>query len=93
VYRAIRISGSYLAPADIDIQKLEQYLKGQEFFDEIVVLKDGGMTLDKLRGPPAINPNRYTWLSVRIASQPASGHLLPFHGWPAVMLSTSLSAA
>src|SRR5947208_177599 len=30
-----------LRPAQIDIDKLAQYLKDQEFFDEIVVLKDG----------------------------------------------------
>src|SRR5260370_1227017 len=37
-----------LKPAAVDIEKLKSYLKDQEFFDEIVVLKDGDMTLDNL---------------------------------------------
>jgi hypothetical protein len=37
-----------LRPAEVDIQDLKSYLRDQEFFDEIVVLKDGDMTLDNL---------------------------------------------
>jgi TPR repeat protein len=37
-----------LKPAEVDIERLKSYLKSQEFFDEIVVLKDGDMTLDNL---------------------------------------------
>jgi len=37
-----------LKPAAIDIEKLQKYLKEQEFFDEIVVLKDGDMNLANL---------------------------------------------
>jgi uncharacterized caspase-like protein len=37
-----------LTPAAVDIEKLQAYLKEQEFFDEIVVLKDGDMTLSNL---------------------------------------------
>ena len=37
-----------LKPAAVDIEKLQSYLKDQEFFDEIVVLKDGDMNLDNL---------------------------------------------
>jgi len=47
-YPNLGIVDQYLAPADVDIQKLEQYLKQQEYFDEIVVLKDGDMTLENL---------------------------------------------
>ena len=47
-YPNLGVVDQYLAPADIDIQKLEQYLKQEEFFDEIVVLKDGDMTLENL---------------------------------------------
>jgi len=38
----------FLKPAQVDIEKLKLYLKDQEFFDEIVVLKDGDMNLDTL---------------------------------------------
>jgi len=38
-----------LAPAAADLKNLEQYLKRQEFFDEIVVLKDADMTYDNLQ--------------------------------------------
>ena len=37
-----------MTPAAVDIEKLQAYLKEQEFFDEIVVLKDADMTLDNL---------------------------------------------
>jgi lysozyme len=37
-----------LQPAAVDIEKLKSYLKDQEFFDEIVVLKDGDMNFDNL---------------------------------------------
>jgi TPR repeat protein len=37
-----------LAAAAVDIDNLKLYLKNQEYFDEIVVLKDGDMTLDNL---------------------------------------------
>jgi TPR repeat protein len=36
----------YLAPVDVDIGKLKQYLKEQEFFDEIVILKNGNVNLE-----------------------------------------------
>ena len=38
-----------LQPAAEDLQNLEQYLKNQEFFDEIVVLKDRDMNYDNLK--------------------------------------------
>lgn len=38
-----------LKPAAADLQNLEQYLKNQEFFDEIVVLKDDDMNYDNLK--------------------------------------------
>jgi hypothetical protein len=38
-----------LEPAAQDIQDMEQYLERQEFFDEIVVLRDGDMTFDNLQ--------------------------------------------
>lgn len=38
----------FLKPGEVDIEKLELYLRDQEFFDEIVVLKDGDMTLNNL---------------------------------------------
>src|SRR5438067_3381175 len=37
-----------LPPAAVDIAKLQTYLRQQEFFDEIVVLKDGDVTLANL---------------------------------------------
>src|SRR5262245_15522618 len=37
-----------LPPAAADIESLENYLKNQEFFDEIVVLKDGDVTAGNL---------------------------------------------
>jgi TPR repeat protein len=39
----------YLKPAAEDLRRLQAYLKDQEFFDEIVVLKDGDVTLQALR--------------------------------------------
>jgi hypothetical protein len=39
----------YLKPAAEDLRRLQTYLKDQEFFDEIVVLKDGDVTLQTLR--------------------------------------------
>jgi hypothetical protein len=35
-------------PAEVDIDKLKLYVKEQEFFDEIVVLKDGDMKVENL---------------------------------------------
>ena len=37
-----------LRPAEIDIENLTKYLRDQEYFDEIVVLKDGSVTVDNL---------------------------------------------
>ena len=37
-----------LRPAAVDIEKLKLYLRDQEFFDEIVVLQDGDVTIDNL---------------------------------------------
>jgi hypothetical protein len=37
-----------LAPADADLRQLQTYLKDQEFFDEIVVLKDEDMNYQNL---------------------------------------------
>jgi hypothetical protein len=37
-----------LAPAAEDLRQLQAYLRAQEFFDEIVVLQDGDVTLDNL---------------------------------------------
>ena len=39
----------YLAPADRDIDLLVAYLKNQQFFDEIVVLRDDAVSFDNLR--------------------------------------------
>lgn len=39
---------SELKPAAEDIKKLVEYLRTYEFFDEIVVLKDGGVTTENL---------------------------------------------
>ncbi len=39
----------YLAPAEADLLNLEQYLKNEEFFDEIVVLKDSDMNYENLK--------------------------------------------
>jgi uncharacterized protein len=47
-YPKFALPDRYLGPADVDIQRLEQYLKEQEFFDEIVVLKDDDLTLENL---------------------------------------------
>lgn len=38
-----------LSPASADIEELQEYLKTREFFDEIVVLKDGDVTEDNLK--------------------------------------------
>ncbi|HUQ95825.1 MAG TPA: hypothetical protein VM120_29375, partial [Bryobacteraceae bacterium] len=38
-----------LRPAEADLQHLQTYLKDQEFFDEIVVLKNADMTYNNLR--------------------------------------------
>jgi|GEM_PF-3871248 len=38
-----------LKPAALDIEKLQEYLKSYEFYDEIVVLKDGDVNLDNLQ--------------------------------------------
>ena len=38
-----------LPPAAADIEALQNYLKNQEFFDEIVVLKDGDVTEDNFK--------------------------------------------
>ena len=38
-----------LRPAEADLQHLQAYLKDQEFFDEIVVLKDADMNYENLR--------------------------------------------
>ena len=39
----------HLKPAAEDLGRLQAYLRDQEFFDEIVVLKDGDVTLQALR--------------------------------------------
>jgi len=39
----------YLAPADRDLDLLISYLKNQQFFDEIVVLRDEAVSFDNLR--------------------------------------------
>src|SRR5450631_4188032 len=39
----------YLAPADRDLDLLIAYLKDQQFFDEIVVLRDDAVSFDNLR--------------------------------------------
>jgi tetratricopeptide (TPR) repeat protein len=38
-----------LRPAAVDIERLQEYLRTYEFFDEIVVLKDGRVTVDNLQ--------------------------------------------
>src|ERR1039458_6292106 len=63
-----------LTPAAVDVEKLQGYLKDQEFFDEIVVLKDGAMTI----------PNLYYFLENyfpdRLAHSPHSRFLLAYSG-------------
>jgi len=39
----------YLAPADRDIDLVSTYLKNQQFFDEIVILRDDAVSFDNLR--------------------------------------------
>ena len=63
-----------LKPAEVDIEKLTSYLKDQEFFDEIVVLKDGDMTLDNL------NYFLENYFPIRIANSPHSRFLFAYSG-------------
>jgi uncharacterized protein len=63
-----------LKPAAVDIEKLKSYLKGQEFFDEIVVLKDGDMNLDNL------NYFLQNYFPDRLARSPHSRFLFAYSG-------------
>jgi TPR repeat protein len=63
-----------LKPAAVDIEKLKSYLKDQEYFDEIVVLKDGDMNLDNL------NYFLQTYFPDRLAHFPHSRFLFAFSG-------------
>jgi TPR repeat protein len=63
-----------LKPAAVDIQKLQSYLKEQEFFDEIVVLKDGDMTL------PNLNYFLENYFPERLAASPHSRFLFAYSG-------------
>ena len=63
-----------LRPAAVDILKLQTYLKEQEFFDEIVVLKDEDMTL------PNLNYFLETYFPGRLAQSPHSRFLFAYSG-------------
>jgi hypothetical protein len=63
-----------LKPAAVDIEKLQAYLKEQEFFDEIVVLKDGDMTLSNL------NYFLENYFPERLADSPHSRFLFAYSG-------------
>jgi tetratricopeptide (TPR) repeat protein len=63
-----------LRPAAIDIEKLQAYLKEQEFFDEIVVLKDADMTL------PNLNYFLESYFPERLAQSPHSRFLFAYSG-------------
>lgn len=63
-----------LKPAEVDIEKMQAYLKEQEFFDEIVVLKDGDMTLENL------NYFLENYFPQRLAQSPHSRFLFAYSG-------------
>ena len=63
-----------LRPAAVDIEKLQAYLKEQEFFDEVVVLKDGDMTLANL------NYFLENYFPERLAHSPHSRFLFAYSG-------------
>jgi hypothetical protein len=63
-----------LRPAAVDIEKLQAYLKEQEFFDEIVVLKDADMTL------PNLNYFLENYFPQRLAQSPHSRFLFAYSG-------------
>jgi hypothetical protein len=63
-----------LKPAAVDIEKLKSYLKDQEFFDEIVVLKDGDMNLDNL------NYFLQVYFPERLKSSPHARFLFAYSG-------------
>ena len=63
-----------LKPAAIDLQKLQSYLKEQELFDEVVVLKDGDMTLANL------NYFLENYFPQRLAESPHSRFLFAYSG-------------
>ena len=63
-----------LKPAALDIEKLKSYLKDQEFFDEIVVLKDSDMNLDNL------NYFLQNYFPDRLAHSPHSRFLFTYSG-------------
>ncbi len=63
-----------LPPAAVDISKLQAYLKDQEFFDEIVVLKDADMTLTNL------NYFLENYFPERLAQSPHSRFLFAYSG-------------
>ena len=48
-YPNMQFGRQYLNPAQEDIQKLQDYLKAYEFFDEIVVLENEHMTIENLQ--------------------------------------------
>jgi hypothetical protein len=63
-----------LRPAAVDIEKLQAYLKEQEFFDEIVVLKDADMTLANL------NYFLEDYFPQRLSQSPHSRFLFAYSG-------------
>ncbi|MFZ0771664.1 MAG: caspase family protein [Candidatus Sulfotelmatobacter sp.] len=63
-----------LKPAAVDIEKLKSYLRDQEYFDEIVVLKDGDMNLDNL------NYFLETYFPRQLARSPHSRFLFAYSG-------------
>jgi len=63
-----------LRPAAVDIEKLERYLKEQEHFDEIVVLKDGDFNFENL------NYFLQTYFPAHLKNSPHARFLLAFSG-------------
>lgn len=63
-----------LKPAAVDIEKLKSYLKDQEFFDEIIVLKDTDVNLEHL------NYFLGTYLPKRFKQFPHSRFLFAYSG-------------
>ncbi len=63
-----------LKPAAVDIEKLKSYLRDQEYFDEIVVLKDGDMNLNNL------NYFLQSYFPERLADSPHARFLFAYSG-------------
>ena len=63
-----------LAPAAVEIEKLKLYLKDQEYFDEIIVIRDADFELETL------NYFLQSYLPGRLAGSPHSRFLFAFSG-------------